>query len=166
MAFTKLTIDPATGIREITAQGASAGQYFTNGRNAVGRFATWDATCVTVTARGHWYRSDDPMDGFSNDRLCRGCGHHGHFDYILDYEPCPRPATARNVVMAFKRTGIRVGDRVSLAVSSEPDDVVGTVKRLYNNVIDVSVADVELPGGEIFPQNVVFLTRVGNESAR
>jgi len=61
--------------------------------------------------------------------------------------------------------GVSVGDRVSLAVSSEPDDVVGTVKRLYYNVISAPVADVQLPNGEIFPQNVEFLTRVGGVPA-
>lgn len=99
MTITKLTIAPTTGICEITSQGAGAGQYFTNGRNAKGRFATWDSVRVTVTPRGHWYRSDDTMDAFSNDRLCRGCGHHGHFDY----QPCTAPARVEDVVKAFGR---------------------------------------------------------------
>lgn len=48
---------------------------FTTGRDAKGRFATpsqWLALCVT--ARGHWFRSDDERDDFHNDTLCRGCG--------------------------------------------------------------------------------------------
>lgn len=61
---------------------------------------------------------------------------------------------------------IREGDLVSLAISSEPDDVTGTVKRVYRNVIDVLVADIELPNGETHPQCVKFLTRVRSESAR
>ncbi len=98
-----IVIDPATGIREITPGGIATGQHFTTGRNAEGRFASWDAIRLTVTLRGHWYRSDDPMDGFSNDRLCRGCGHHGHFDYILDYRPCATPAGVVDVLKAFGR---------------------------------------------------------------
>lgn len=95
-------IDPATGIREIlpTFPGGMADgvRVFTTGRDAKGRFAvSVFALKATVTTRGHWYRSDDPMDAFSNDRLCRGCGHHGHFDYILDYQSCPKPATATDV---------------------------------------------------------------------
>lgn len=61
---------------------------------------------------------------------------------------------------ACTQYGISVGDRVSLAVSSEPDDVTGTVKRLYYDAIGTLVADVELRDGEIFVQNVEFLTRV------
>lgn len=100
----KLIIDQTTGIREITAAGTGTGQYFTNGRTGTGRFAArWEALKVTVTPKGHWYRSDDERDGFSNDTLCRGCGHHGHFDYILDYKVCTRPASAEDVVAAFSK---------------------------------------------------------------
>lgn len=98
-------IDPATGICEITRNpgGMNSGtRVFTAGRNANGQYASWDALRVTVTAKGHWYRSDDPMDEFSNDRKCRGCGHHGHFDYILDYRPCGKPATSEDIVRALK----------------------------------------------------------------
>lgn len=65
----------------------------------------------------------------------------------------------------YVQTDIRKGDRVSLAVSSEPDDVTGTVERLYLDAIGSLCADVRLPNGEIFPQNVEFLTRVGGASA-
>ena len=66
---------------------------------------------------------------------------------------------------AYAKYDIRVGDRVSLAVSSEPDDVTGTVERLYLDAIGSLCADVRLPNGEIFPQNVKFLTRVGGAPA-
>ena len=65
----------------------------------------------------------------------------------------------------YAQTDIRKGDRVSLAVSSEPDDVTGTVERLYLDAIGSLCADVRLPNGEIFPQNVEFLTRVGGAPA-
>jgi len=65
----------------------------------------------------------------------------------------------------YAQTDIREGDRVSLAVSSEPDDVTGTVERLYLDAIGSFCADVRLPNGEIFPQNVEFLTRVGGAPA-
>jgi hypothetical protein len=81
-----------------------AGQAFTTGRDATGRFApTYRQLRLYVTVRGHWYRSDDPRDDFHNDTVCRGCGHHGHFDYILDYQPCTRTATAHDVVSALLR---------------------------------------------------------------
>lgn len=67
---------------------------------------------------------------------------------------------------AYAQYGISVGDQVALAISSEPDDVVGTVKRLYLDAIGSLAADVELRNGEIFPQNVEFLTRVGGKSPR
>jgi hypothetical protein len=63
---------------------------------------------------------------------------------------------------AYTQYGISVGDRVSLVVSSEPDDVTGTVERLYLDAINFLCADVRLRNGEIFPQNVEFLTRVGS----
>ena len=112
-----IVIDPATGIREITTRpgGMTSGvRVFTNGRNARGRFADWDAVRVTVTAKGHWYRSGDVNDGLHNDTICRGCGHHGHFDYILDYQPCTRPATAEDVQAALSGPARKVqpGDRV------------------------------------------------------
>lgn len=97
--FSPITLAVETGIREIkpASAGIGTGQRFTAGRNAKGRFASWDAIRLTVTARGHWYRSDDPRDEFSNDTVCRGCLGHGHFDYILDYRPCGRPATEQDI---------------------------------------------------------------------
>lgn len=82
----------------------SSGVAFTAGRDARGRYAPEPLQVrVRVTARGHWYRSDDEPDELHNDRLCRGCGHHGHFDYILDYQECGRPATAADVISALLR---------------------------------------------------------------
>jgi hypothetical protein len=61
----------------------------------------YKSIAVQITPRGHWYRTDDERDGFTNDTLCRGCGHHGHFDYILDYVRCPKPATAQDITCAL-----------------------------------------------------------------
>jgi hypothetical protein len=78
------------------------GRAYTAGRDAKGRFAgPVFRISVRVTERGHWYRSDDPRDGFHNDPVCRGCAHHGHFDYILDNKPCTRPATPELVAEAL-----------------------------------------------------------------
>jgi len=161
-----LVIDPATGVREIlpTFPGGMADgvRVFTTGRNARGRFAGWDAIRVTVTARGHWYRLGDVPDSLHNDTVCRGCGHTGHFNYILDYRLCTAPATAEDVLAALSGPArhVQPGDRVRLEVSEFPDPVVGTIQRLYRNVIGSDVADVELRGGRIFPQNIEFLTVV------
>lgn len=57
---------------------------------------------------------------------------------------------------------IRVGDRVSLAVSAYPGDVTGVVRRVYSDGVGGPVAEVELSGTrEMFPQSVEFLTRLG-----
>jgi len=149
--------------RAMAADGMADGvRVFTTGRNARGRFAGWDAIRVTVTARGHWYRLGDVPDSLHNDTVCRGCGHTGHFNYILDYRVCTAPATADDVLAALSGPArhVQPGDRVRLEVSEFPDPVVGTIQRLYRNVIGSDVADVELRGGRIFPQNIEFLTVV------
>lgn len=61
---------------------------------------------------------------------------------------------------------IHVGDRVSLHISEEPDPVSGTVLRLYGTEVAGPVADVELGNGEVRPQCVRFLTRIGREISR
>lgn len=160
-----LVIDPATGIREITTSpaGMTSGiRVFTNGRNAIGRYASWDAVRVAVTARGHWYRSGDVNDSLHNDIVCRGCGHHGHFDYILDYQPCTHPATAEDVVAALNGPArhVQPGDRVRLEVNPLPELVTGVVRRIYRHVGIVETADVELCSGDIFPQSLEFLIAV------
>ena len=94
--------DPRPLIRPLPVDGDVAGRVFTTGRDAAGRFARPVFQLrLTVTGRGHWYRSDDEPDALHNDTVCRGCGHHGHFDYILDYKPCPRPATAQDIASAL-----------------------------------------------------------------
>lgn len=158
-----LVIDRATGIREIPTSpaGMSSGiRVFTNGRNDKGRFARWDAVRMTVTKRGHWYRSGDVNDSLHNDTVCRGCGHHGHFDYILDYQPCIRPATAEDLQAALSGPARQVqpGDRVRFTMSEYPDPVVGTIRRIYRNVIGQEVAEIDLPSGRDFLQNLEFLT--------
>jgi hypothetical protein len=159
-------IDPAAGVREIlpTFPGGMADgvRVFTTGRNARGRFASFDAVRVTVTARGHWYRLGDVPDGLHNDTICRGCGHHGHFNYILDYRLCTAPATAEDVLAALSGPArhVQPGDQVRLEVSEYPDPVVGTIRRIYRNAIGSDVADVVLRGGRLFPQNIEFLTAV------
>lgn len=161
---TPFVFDPAVGIREIlpTFPGGMADgvRVFTTGRNARGRFASWDAVRVTVTARGHWYRLGDVPDGLHNDRVCRGCGHHGHFNYILDYRLCSAPATAADVAAALSGPArhVQPGDRVRLVVSEYPDPVVGTVQRIYRDAIGSQTADVQLRGGRVFPQGLEFLT--------
>jgi hypothetical protein len=55
---------------------------------------------------------------------------------------------------------IRIGDRVSLAVSEEPDDVTGTVLSLYDGDDTGDVAVIELWNGVVHHQCVRFLTRV------
>jgi hypothetical protein len=112
--FTALTADPpspAEGL-DLSAVPAIAeivvkrrdGRLFTTGRDLRGRYARpYRQLRLRVTQRGHWYRSDDPRDDFHNDTLCRGCGHHGHFDYILDYRPCTAPATVQDVTGALLR---------------------------------------------------------------
>ncbi len=138
-----IAIDPATGIREIKPTFPASTRVFTTGRNDKGRFARWDAVRVTVTKRGHWYRSGDVNDSLHNDTICRGCGHHGHFDYILDYEPCTHPATAEDVQAALSGPARKVqpGDRVRLVVSEYPDPVYGTIRSIYRDAIGTDVAD-------------------------
>lgn len=148
-----IVIDPATGIREITTRpgGMTSGvRVFTNGRNARGRFADWDAVRVTVTAKGHWYRSGDVNDGLHNDTICRGCGHHGHFDYILDYQPCTRPATAEDVQAALSGPARKVqpGDRVWTMLDGIR--VYGVVRSIYRDETGTDVADLDLDGGNAF----------------
>lgn len=80
------------------------GRAYTAGRDARGRYAgPVSRISVLVTARGHWYRSDDPRDTFHNDPVCRGCKAHGHFDYILNRVPCARPATPELVAEALSQ---------------------------------------------------------------
>jgi hypothetical protein len=108
MSTTVLKFESHAGIHEITVPNGgmlSGARVFTAGRDARGRFAGWDAVKVTVTARGHWYRSDDPRDDFHNDTVCRACRHHGHFDYILDYEPCTYTVTASDIEAALTVQG-------------------------------------------------------------
>lgn len=56
---------------------------------------------------------------------------------------------------------IQPGDRVSLAISEEPDPVTGGVVRVYRNAIGSLVADIAI-GDDVRPQNVEFLTRDGS----
>lgn len=148
-----IVIDPATRIRETksTFPGAGARRCFTTGRNAKGRFANWDATRLIVTPRGHWYRQDDVRDGLHNDTICRGCGHHGHFDYILDYRPCTSPATAEDVQAALSGAArhVQPGDGVSLDTGVLFEPAFGVVRRIYRHVGNAEAADVELALGEV-----------------
>lgn len=63
----------------------------TAGRDARGRFSRLPLM-VHITARGHWFRSDDAPNG-NNDTVCRGCGASGHFAYILDAVECTAAMT-------------------------------------------------------------------------
>ena len=157
-----LVIDPATGIREIkpTLPSLGTGQRFTSGRNVKGRFASWDAVRVTVTLRGHWYRTDDVRDGLHNDTVCRGCYHHGHFDYILDYEPCTRPATAEDVQAALSGPArhVQPGDRVRLSLPEYPGLVYGSIRSIYRGPAGTEVADIDLDNGHACLWNIELLT--------
>lgn len=157
-----LVIDPAAGIREIPTvpNGMSPDiRLFTTGRDAKGRFARWDAVRVTVTKHGHWYRTGD-VPNRDNDTVCRGCGYSGHYDYILDYQRCTRPATAEDVQAALSGPArhVQPGDRVRFIMSEYPDPVVGTIRSIYRNVIGQEVAEIDLPSGRDFLQNLEFLT--------
>ena len=79
---------------------------YTAGRDTAGRWSRLPVT-VTVTVEGHWYRSDDPRNQH-NDLVCRGCGHTGHFTYILDYQPCTTPAGRHDIACAL---GVKGGVR-------------------------------------------------------
>lgn len=162
MSTNTLTLESGTGIREITTPaGMTSGiRVFTNGRNDKGRFATWDAVRVTVTGRGHWYRSGDVNDSLHNDTVCRGCGHHGHGDYILDYEPCTYPATAEDVQAALVGPARRVqpGDRVRLDVSEYPGPVYGVVRSIYRDQTGTDVADLDLDDGNAFLADLESVT--------
>lgn len=56
---------------------------------------------------------------------------------------------------------IQPGDRVRLAISESPDEVAATIVRVYRDALNVLVADVQVRPGDIRPQNVEFITRVG-----
>lgn len=89
-------------VRPVPMPQGTAGRQYTAGLNAQGvPDEGYRQVRLTVTGRGHWYRSDDPRDDFHNDTVCRGCGHHGHFDYILDYQRCTRPASQQDIAAAL-----------------------------------------------------------------
>ena len=56
---------------------------------------------------------------------------------------------------------IQPGDRVRLAIGECPDEVAATVIRIYRDALGILVADVQIRPGDVRPQNVEFLTRVG-----
>jgi len=156
-----LVIDPATGVREIKPTFPGDTRRFTTGRNAKGQYApNWDAVKVAVTPRGHWYRQDDVRDGLHNDTVCRGCGHHGHFDYILDYEPCTAPATTGDVVAALAGSARHVqrGDRVRLTIHDVPGFVYGTVGRIFRGANVAETAEVKCGTGQTVSKTLEFLT--------
>jgi hypothetical protein len=154
-----IVIDPATGIREFKSTFPSLGQCFYASRSASGRYvARWDAPKVVVTGRGHWYRQDDVRDGLHNDTICRGCGHHGHFDYILDYKSCAAPATAQDVVAALSGPArhVQPGDRVRVSVDDGGREY-GKLLGFYR-VDGVELADVDLDSGRAYSQTIEHLT--------
>jgi hypothetical protein len=57
---------------------------------------------------------------------------------------------------------IQAGGRVRLAISECPDPVCATVVRVHRDALGILVADVQIRPGDIRPQNVEFLTRVGS----
>jgi hypothetical protein len=139
-----------TGICEAyPASALGAGQTFTNGRDARRRFAgDLDRVTVRVTGRGHWYRRDDVHDGLHNDIICRGCGQHGHYDYILDYTPCANPATVEDVIATFNgpARAFQPGDQVRGHQADLGGHFTATVARIYRED-GTEVADIEPPNG-------------------
>lgn len=93
---------PTVTVDRITVMGS--GWTYSAARTATGKPAEspLDQVFLTVTARGHWYRSDDDRDS-REDRVCRGlgCGRSGHFDYQLDRKACPAPATDTDIRQAL-----------------------------------------------------------------
>ncbi|GAA2350655.1 RNA polymerase sigma factor [Streptomyces violaceusniger] len=102
--------DAAPAVRTVPApllprRTGRGGVWYTARQNAKG----WptsdriDQVVLDVTRRGHWYRSDDERNG-NNDRVCRGCGGSGHWDYILDWAngDCPRPPAAEDIREALQ----------------------------------------------------------------
>lgn len=162
----RILFSPGGRVREIlpTFPGGMADgvRVFTTGRDTRGRYASFNAVRVSVTARGHWYRLGDVPDGLHNDTVCRGCGHHGHFNYILDYRLCTAPATDEDVIAALfgRARHVQPGDRVRLEVSEYPDPVCGTIRRIFRDAIGDEVAAINLYDGNDFVQNLEFLTAV------
>lgn len=75
------------------------GRVFTAGLNAQGvPDHAHRQVRLTVTERGHWYRSDDPADDpmFGPGPMCRGCYGVNSFG-----APCPRPASHQDVATAL-----------------------------------------------------------------
>ncbi|MFC9431902.1 hypothetical protein [Streptomyces sp. NPDC056987] len=90
-------------VERIEGRACGTDAWYTARRDAEGFPAdsVIDQVFVTVTKRGHWYRSDDVRNG-NNDSVCRGCPAAGHFDYILNGQGfCPRPATADDIRAAL-----------------------------------------------------------------
>lgn len=55
---------------------------------------------------------------------------------------------------------IKPGDRVRLYVNDLGGHVGGNVETVYTSAIDTPVADIRLPDGSLFTQNLEFLTAV------
>ena len=62
------------------------------------------------------------------------------------------------VAAVAERSTFAVGDRVRFVMSEYPDPVCGTIRRIYRNVIGADVAEIDLPSGRDFVQNLEFLT--------
>lgn len=153
-----ITVDPTTGVREIKPTFPGGTQRFTTGRDAKGRFSKWDAVKVIVTPHGHWYRQDDVRDS-NNDTTCRGCGHHGHYDYILDYEKCSRPATAEDVTVALSGPArhVQPGGRVRLTLPEYLEPVCGVIRSIYLDD-GTEVADIDLDNGHALLRDMKLAT--------
>lgn len=125
------------------------GYAITAERDGRHRFANdFNQVKVRITGRGHWYRTDDVNDGLHNDIICRGCGHHGHFPYILDYEACSSPATAVDAVAALAGAAraFQAGDQVRGYRVALGGHFTATVTRLYQED-GIEVADAVLRDG-------------------
>jgi len=111
---------------------------------------TLDQGTVRVTRRGHWYRLDDVRDGLHNDSICRGCGHHGHFDYILDYQDCSSPVTraAATAALTGPARAFQPGDEVRGHLAALGGRFTATVTRLYLHD-GAEVADVRTRDGAV-----------------
>lgn len=75
--------------------------------------------------------------------------------------PAAAEANVDSVPAGDNPQNIQPGDRVRFAISECPDEVAATVVRVYRDALGILVADVQIRTGDIRPQNVEFLTRVG-----
>jgi hypothetical protein len=148
-----------TGDRRFAAQyGSAFGKACVNEhkRNHGGTEPAEDALCIAGGRIRPCYNYSNELDLVAGALVYKRTAHLVSVPAAVEanVEPAATPD-------ADNPQNIQAGDRVRLAISECPDNVAATVVRVYRNVIDVLVADVEIRPGDIRPQNVEFLTRTG-----